>query len=960
MSPDRTSDAYVFDRYRLSADGSLLLRDGTVVALAPKVLQILLLLVQHAGEVVRKEHLLHTVWPDSFVEETGLTRNISLLRRALGDDGQHFVITVARIGYRFAVPVARVDRMAAPRRDLPRRAPVDALRGERGQPVVGRDAELNRLRQQFEHTCAGHGSILGIVGEPGIGKTTLVETFLHGLGDRCDVGRGRCSERLAGAEPHLPVLEALDQITAADPALADVLRVAAPTWFLHVAAPLLGPSPTVGAPEVTGTGSPERLMRELTTFLEEASRRRPIVIVIEDLHWADLATIDLLAHLAPRLARIRLLVLITYRRREMLVFQHPFARLRGELIARAHLDEMHVSLLGLDAVREYLQAALDNPSVPQELATLVFKRTEGNPLFVVEAVRYLRQHGVAQGTPFLARDIPDSLRGLIDRALDSLDEVTRRLLSIAAVQGYECDSATIARVSGVAAGDVEERLRRADQIHALVRFDREDELENGSLSLVYRFAHVLYQDALTDSIAPSRRIDWALQIAEALLVSRGDRTDSIAGSLAVLFETGREFWKASQFFLATSRHAARLFAWVPASEQASRGLQCLRSARNVPDRDRSRRELELTFARLVPLASIQGYASPEVEQLTQHVVRLAEEFGDVPAEAAALGATWIVRIVRGECLAARDAALRLASLGDAAQNDVLLINGHMQAQIACHHLGEFSQARDHACMVMTLADRAPYGERCISVFDPVVASLAESARNNWITGYLARALSDCDAAVTLAREVRHPDSLAFAWLFHAWIHGYRRDWHRSVASSETGLTIARQSGSVQTMAWNGCVHGWAIGHVGNPTDGEAEIAAAVETSKGIMGHVALPQFSAMMAEVLLVRGDLRAAETCLTQAMDFEHSRDDGYFAAEVRRLSGVCLAGLGRTDDARTRLHEAREIARAQGATMFELRSSLSLTNVSVQEGRAAARDVLARFPEPEAWPEIVAARSL
>lgn len=960
MSSDRTGDAYVFDRYRLSADGSLLVRDGAVVALAPKVLQILLLLVQHAGEVVRKEHLLHTVWPDSFVEDTGLTRNISLLRRALGDDGQHFVVTVARIGYRFAASVERGDRLAAPRRDLPRRTPEHALRRERGQPVVGRDAELHRLRELFEHTCGGHGSILGIVGEPGIGKTTLVETFLNSLGDLCDIGRGRCSERLAGAEPHLPVLEALDEITAADPSLADVLRVAAPTWFLHVARPLHGPGMTVGAPEVTGTGSPERLMRELTAFLEEASRRRPIVIVIEDLHWADVATIDLLAHLAPRLARIPLLMLITYRQREMLVLQHPFARLRGELIAAAHLDEMHVSLLGLDAIREYLQAALDNAPVLPELVTLVLKRTEGNPLFVVEAVRYLRQHGVAQGTPFLARDIPDSLRGLIDRGLDTLDGVTRELLSIAAVQGYECDSATIARVSRIAAGDVEERLRRADQIHGLVRFDREDELDDGSLSLVYRFAHVLYQDALTESMAPSRRIEWALLIAEALLLSRGDRTDNIAGSLAVLFETGREFWKASQFFLATSRHAARLFAWVPASDQANRGLQCLRSARDVPDRDRSRRELELTFARLVPLASIQGYASPEVEQLTQHVVRLAEEFGDVPAAAAALGATWIVRIVRGECLAARDAAIRLVALGDAAQNDVLLINGHMQAQIACHHLGEFSQARDHACVVMTLADRAPHVERRIGVFDPVIASLAESARNSWITGYLARAFSDCDAAVTLARELRHPDSLAFAWLFHAWIHGYRRDWHRCVASSETGITIARQSGSVQTLAWNGCVHGWAVGHVGNPTNGEAEIAAAVEASKGIMGHVALPQFSAMMAEVLLVRGDLTAAETCLTYAMDFETSHDDGYFTAELRRLSGVCLARLGRTDDARTRLHEAREIARAQGATMFELRASLSLADVSVQEGRVAARDVLARFPEPEPWPEIVAAQSL
>jgi hypothetical protein len=399
---------------------------------------------------------------------------------------------------------------------------------------------------------------------------------------------------------------------------------------------------------------------------------------------------------------------------------------------------------------------------------------------------------------------------------------------------------------------------------------------------------------------------------------------------------------------------------VPATDQANRGLQCLRSARCVPDRDRSRRELDLIFARLVPLASIQGYASPEVEQLTQNVVRLAEEFGDVPAAAAALGATWIVRIVRGECVAARDAAIRLASVGESAQSDVLLINGHMQAQIACHHLGEFSQARDHASMVMTLADRAPHVERCISVFDPVVASLAESARNRWITGYLACASADCSAAVTLARELRHPDSLAFAWLFHAWIHGYRGDWYRCVASSETGITIARQSGSVQTLAWNGCVHGWAVGHVGNPTEGEAEIIAAVEASKGIMGHVALPQFSAMMAEVLLARSNLTAAEACLTQAMEFETSHDDRYFAAEVRRLSGVCLARQGRTEEARARLCEAREIARAQGATMFELRSSLSLADVTLREGREAARDVLARFPEPEPWPEIVAAQSL
>jgi tetratricopeptide (TPR) repeat protein len=578
----------------------------------------------------------------------------------------------------------------------------------------------------------------------------------------------------------------------------------------------------------------------------------------------------------------------------------------------------------------------------------------------VEVVRYLRQRCIADWNPSLCHDVPDSLRGLIDKGLQALDPLTRQLLSIAALQGYECDSATVAQVSGVAASDVEERLRSADQVHALLRFDREDELADGSFSLLYRFVHVLYQDALIDSIAPSRRIECARQIAEALLLSHADRTDSIAGSLAALFETGREFWKASQFFLSMSRHASRLFAWAPASDLASRGLRCLRSARDAERSDISRRELDLTFARLLPLASIQGYGSPEVEQLTQRVVELAEELCNVSATAAALGATWIVRMVRGECLAARDTGARLAALGGKANNDVLLMNGHMQAQIACHHLGEFQQAQEHTAIVMTLAGRASHADRCISILDPVVASLAESARNCWITGHLARALADCEAAVALGRELRHPDSLAFAWIFHAWIHGYRGDWKTCLVSAEAGIAVARESGSVQTLAWNQAVHGWALAQVGDVVAGESEIAAAIDASRAIMGHVALPQFSAMMAEVLLAREDLAAAERWLTQATEFENSHDDRYFAAEVHRVSATCLARRGRTDHARAGFLKAIEVARSQGATTFMLRAALSLADVDLREGRVALRDALADFPEPEPWPEVVAAHRL
>ena len=948
----RTSETgYVFDRFRLSADGTLLVRDGAVVPLAPKVLQTLLVLVEHAGEVVKKADLIEAVWPNSFVEDTGLTRNISLLRQALEDEEQRLVVTVARIGYRFAALVEQVEGGAAPiQREI---------RGHREQLIVGRNRELHTLRTALLAARNGHGSLMALTGEPGIGKTTVVERFLQEVGGTCRVGRGHCSERLAGAESHLPVLEVLDDFMA-DPAAAEVLRRTAPTWARYLSPEFDRHAQGVFTSEPPAASNPERLMRELTIFLDDMSRQQPLVIFIDDLHWADLSTIDVLAHLASRVGRMRVLVVITYRQHEMLQRQHPFARLRGDLIARRHLHEVPVSLLGLEDILDYVRSEFGSEPATAELAAVVFQKTEGNPLFMRDLVRYFREEGLTPGTKPLPSDVPQSLRGLIDRTLEAVHPISRQLLSIAAVQGYEFDSATVARVSDVAAADVEERLRIAQDVHALVTLERDHELPDGTFSLKYRFVHVLYHDALYGSIAPTRRIGWAREIAEALLASHADVTDTIAGQLAVLFETGREFWQASSYFLVTSRNASRLFAFLQASELASRGLQCLRSCGSVEPQDQSRRELELTSARLVPLASLQGYGSPEVAQLTRRVVELAEQLGDFTAAAAALSATWMVCMVRGECLAAKEAGTRLAIIAQDINNDVLLMNAHMQTMIACHHLGEFPQARRYADAVPALAPRATHAERCISIFDPVVATLAESSRNSWITGHLKRALADSEAAVALGRELRHPDSLAFAWLFHGWMRGYRGDWTTCIASAENGIGIARESGSVQVLTWNRCVHGWAAAHLGEFQRGRSELREAMDASKAIMGEVALPQFITMMAEVLLVGGQPASAEAWLTQAVEFDTAHDDRYFAAEVRRLLSVCAAARGDTDGARAYLYKALEISRSQGATLFELRAALTLAEHDLREARATVRSALAKFPEPEPCSEVNAAQRI
>ncbi|HUP41179.1 MAG TPA: AAA family ATPase [Vicinamibacterales bacterium] len=947
----RTS--FLFGRFRLSTDGTMLLRDGAVVPLAPKALRTLLTLVEHAGEVVTKQQLLETVWPDSFVEDTGLTRNISVIRQALGDSGEQHITTVARLGYRFVTPVQRVDSGSTSRATRTRPAHNRDRRG----PVVGRTDELEVLQSAFDAAVERPGRVIAVTGEPGIGKTTVIDSFLRQIDGHGHVGRGRCSERLAGAEAHLPVLEALAELTSQAPALMQILARNAPTWLRLIAPRSPLRAGVVDASEQDAKNS-ERLMWELTTFLEEASAEEPLVLVLEDLHWTDVSTIDVLTHVAARMSRLRLLVIITYRHHELAFRDHAFMPVRAELLARGQLEELPVSLLTSDEVREYVLSILHDAPIPAELPALVFRKTEGNPLFMADLVRYLQKARppVAKADDVL--DVPDSLRALIDRTLRGLQPEARQLASIAAVEGHEFNSATLARVSDTPAADVEDILKRLDEVHALVKRDRETTLPDGTLTVTYRFVHVLYQDALNDSIAPSKRVEWARRIAQSSMLSHAGRLDRISVQLATLFETGRDFWQASQHFLTASRNATLRFAFREAVELATRGLTCLRASTAVDAHHLLQRELDLTFARLVPLSSVEGYASPEAEKISVRLVELGEALNDVPATAAALSATWMIRIVRGECLAAKDAGVRLVALARAANNDVLLMNAHMHAQIACHHLGEFGEAQGHSTAAVSLVPRTSPAERRIMMFDPIAASLAESSRNLWITGHLARAAVDADEAVRIGRELRHPDSLAFALVFHGWLRGQRRDWTVCVASTDAGITIARASDAVQTLAWNRCVHGWGAAHAGAIETGLSELAAGIEASTAIMGQVALPQFYAMMAEVLLLNRDPARARDWIERAIVLMNANADMYFAAEVHRLAARCDRERGTTAAAREHLHIATDIARSQRAKLFELRAALDLGEIEADGGKRALAAALIDFPEPEPWPEVMSAR--
>jgi predicted ATPase len=781
--------------------------------------------------------------------------------------------------------------------------------------TVGRARERAELRAAFETGARGAGRFVAVAGEPGIGKSTLVADFLSEIETPAWMATGRCSERLAGAEARLPFLEALEGLVRRDPGVVTLVKRFAPGWFAQIAPASTGMPPGADA----AGGSADRLMREMIALLRELARSRPVVLFLDDVHWADLSTLDLLRSLAENLTQLRVLVVVTYRPADLTLHKHPFLHLKSDLLAHGLLRELPVAFLEQADVAEYVSAQLAD--VPPGIAERVFRKTEGNALFMADLVRYLQERGSAADLASeIERNVPESLRGMIDRKLEGLSEEERQLLRIAAIQGVQFDSAIVAQVLSQDPADTEDLLQSLDRVHGLVQLLRERELPSRLFSLRYQFVHVLYQGALYGSLSPSRAASWSGKVAAALEAAHGDRKAAVASELALLYEMARDPWRASQHFLAASEVASGRFATREAVMFARRGLACLAA---VPDSEEARRrELALQKALRVPLAILEGYGTPGTEMVSDRVIALSEQLADHESLFAALDGAFLVHMVRGECVAAADISERMISVAGQSGNEAQQMLARTWAMIARHHLGDLAASQHHADICIEMGTPANQASRLISILDPVVAALAESSRNLWMMGDADGCLDRTRRALQLARDIKHPDSLSFALLFYGWMHGHCADWQTCLSASAEAIALGNEHSLVQTMAWNHCVHGWAIAHLGQESAGLAELETGIAASTKIMGEIAMPHFIAMLAEVLIRRNDHERALGEVQRILKRNETSRDKYFNAELHRLAAECQLALGDASAAGASLRLAIDTARAQGATRFEQRA--------------------------------------
>ena len=823
--------------------------------------------------------------------------------------------------------------------------------------TVGRETERAALKKAYARIKTGASLLVAVTGEAGIGKSSLTEDFLREIGSDADrplVARGRCSERLAGAEAYLPVFEVLEDLLrrGGGVSMDQLMRTVAPTWYVQVATR----SEHASIAELrrdAATASQERMKRELTALFEDLSRTRPVVVFLDDLHWADVSTIDVLNYIARRFGDLRVMVLVTYRPSEMAVAQNRFASITADLRSHGWFEHLPLEFLAASDVERYLALEFPGHRFPPEFATFIHAKTAGTPLFMADLLRYLRDSGCIadeQGAWVLTRpiaalpkDLPESVRSMINRKIDALEERDRKLLLGASAQGYEFDSLIVSEATGIDPIDVEERLDVLERLHVFVTRGPEEEFPDRALTVRYRFAHVLYQNLLYASLQPTQRAVLSGRVARALLSHSGARADEVAPALAVLFETARDFATAAQYYCTAAQQASRLFAFREALSLGDRGLQALGGVAEGPAR--IGQELRLQMIRGLALRAMKGWSSPELEPIFARARELCHQLQDPPELFPVLWNITLTYAIRGDLREYRRRADDLMVLAEQSGTPAFLMGAHHLVGVSREFLGDMVEAsrildrgRELHVPAQHLTYTAMYG------LDPGMIARAMSSRPLWVLGYPDRAIARAQETLALARSQRQPLTLAFAMLVTQGVHLNRGEFAEAIALGEETIALCREYELMQEREWSRCFQGAALAGTGRLQEGIDVLKDSLAVQQSFGSGLVRSAFLAGLGDLLRFAGRIDEGLAAVAEGFDHAARTLEGGYVAELHRAHGELLAARGHRDAAEAQLRHAIPYAQRQQARAFELRAATALARLlGADSRRAEAREVLA-----------------
>jgi predicted ATPase len=703
----------------------------------------------------------------------------------------------------------------------------------------------------------------------------------------------------------------------------------------------------------------------MSEALEALTADVPLVLVLEDLHWSDYSTLDLISYLARQRQAAHLMLIGTYRPAELIASGHPLKAVKQELLAKQLCEELPLEYLSADSVAQYLSVRFPTNRFPRELAVLIHERTEGNPLFMVNTIDYLvteRLVGEHEQSWNLVAEldkvkvgVPDSIRQMIEKQIDHLEVEERRILEAASVTGAEFSALAVAAGLAEELAGVEARCEELARRGQFIDDRGVQVLPNGEAVGRYGFVHALYRHVLYERVPASRRVHLHRRIGERVEELYGDRASEIAAELAMHFERAANFKQAAMYLRQAAENAIRRFAYHEAVVLSRRGLESL--ARLPDTAERTQQELWLHIALGVSLIATEGYASPSVGSVYVKARELCHRLGETPELPQVLWGLWTFHTLRADLGTALEVANEFLRLAEQLSYPELAMRGHHAMGITFMHVGECARTLDHFDKALVLYDPDRQSDDTfLYAPNPGVAMRCFAAWALWFLGHPDRALQRIQEALTLARELSEPHALAHALLFAAILHHLRREVRLSQEHAEAAVALSTEHGLVLYHAMATTTGGWAL------TEGGQEEQAIEQMRQGLAAlhttgaQLLRPYFSALLAGALAQAGRADEGLLMLEEALATVDFTGERYYQAELYRLKGeqlvaratrpdVSRAATGRPSAVQTDasavaaaeacFNQSIAIAQRQQARSLELRAAMSLARLDQDQGK-------------------------
>ena len=830
------------------------------------------------------------------------------------------------------------------------RLDVAALRGL-GR-MEGRGVEIAFLTDRWQQACSGHGKAVLVRGEPGIGKSRLLWAMEEHVAQSPEASLVKLScspyfqntafypvieflERLVlQFNPDDSVSQRLDKIDGYLAQMGLVLEEAVP-----LLADLLGVAynERYSTPEVPAGRRRQMTMDLLVRLVLMRAEQQPLLIVVEDLQWADPSSLDVLKRIVDESPTNRLLTLMSQRAE----FASPWP-------SRAELEELLVGRLDRSASVAIVTAVAGQP-LPDELLELVLNEAEGVPLYLEELTKLVLQMEVlhqSDGHFELAGPLPrvaipatlaDSLMARLDR-LTTAKPIAQLGATIGRSFSRELLTAVLRAGGPVHEDALDEQLRRLVESGLVFT-------EGSNAGARFTFKHAMVQDAAYESLLRTTRQDYHRRIAQTLVSNFQSTVESAPELVAHHYAGAGEPAESVPYWLRAGKRALRASAYSEAIAQIRSGLDELNELPASPERASQELQLRLTLG--PAFMATRGYAAPEVEECYDSARQLCRELGDAPPLAPVLHGLWTYRIVRAQHRAALELAQQVLELGNSTGDDGLILQGNMDCGWSLFFQGRLAPARVHLERVLALYDAERHSGHLFTFGDnPATSAGGCLAQVLWLLGYPQAALERSEQTVRMLRTLNHPYSLVFGLDLAGFVRQYRGDPAATRILVDEAIAESSKHGLAFIEAMGSILRGWVRTQAQDLQDGLQEMRDGLVAQLGTGAELVRPFWFYLQAEALGRTGQVAEGLALLDQAEQVVQATDERYWEAEVHRMRGHLMASGSAGFSATAALDcylRALDIARGQGARSLELRAAISLALLLRGEGKLVeARNLL------------------